>query len=336
MAGASKEELTLKRLSILSLMVLLLAWSAAAQTGAQTQTNAAGSSSTNVSADKSGVKAQTDNSASASQQTDAQRSGDRKGKKAKTDAAANAGASGSAAAGPDDASAAVGTTLNAVLTKSVDSRKAKEGDEVTAKTTSTTEAPGQRTIPKGTKLIGHITKANARAKGDSESALGIVFDRAEVGKGREIPVHAVVQALAAAKTTTPGMADDSMAGGLSSAPPPGGSPSGGSSGGGLVGGAVNGVGNTASGTAGTAANTTGQVAGSAVGSATGAVNHTAASVGATANSTLGANSQGIIGLPGYTLDAAAANATQGSVITSSGKNVKLDSGTQMVLRVVSQ
>jgi hypothetical protein len=329
MAGVSKEELKVKRFSIVSLIVLLLAWSAAAQTGAQTQSNTTGSSSTNVSADKGGVKAQSDTSASTSQQTSAQRSGT----KAQTNAAGNANASGSAAAGPNDASAAVGTTLNAVLTKSVDSRKAKEGDEVTAKTTAATQAEGQRTIPKGTKLIGHVTKANARAKGDSESALGIVFDRAEVAKGREVPIHAVVQALAVAKTTTPAMGDDSM-GGMSS-PPPQGSASGGSSGGssgGLVGGAVNGVGNTVSRTTGTAANT----AGSAVGAASGTVNNTAGSLGATASSTLSATSQGVVGLPGYTLDAAAANATQGSVVTSSGKNVKLDSGTQMVLRVVSE
>jgi hypothetical protein len=99
-----------------------------------------------------------------------------------------------------------------------------------------------------------------------------------------------------------------------------------------VGGTVAGVGKTVDNTA----NTAGNVGGSAVGSATGTVNRTAGGVGAAANSTLNANSQGVVGLPGYTLDGAAASATQGSVITSSGKNVKLDSGTQMVLRVVSE
>jgi hypothetical protein len=325
-----------KRFSIIVLAVLVLAWSAAAQTAtqAQSQTNAGASSSTNVSADKSGVKAQNDTAASASQQTDTQSSSDKKGKsKAKTGGGASADSSQSASAGAGDMSLASGSTLNAVLTKSVDSRKAKEGDEVTAKTTSTTKAEGQRTIPKGTKLVGHITKANARAKGDSESALGILFDRAEVAKGREVPIHAVVQALAATTTNTSmGMNDDSPSAMQPNGGGTSGGTSGGNSGGGLVGGTVAGASRTVDNTA----NAAGNVAGGAVGSASGTVNRAGGAVGTAANSTLSASSQGVVGLPGYTLNAAAANATQGSIITSSGKNVKLDSGTQMILRVVSE
>ncbi len=317
----------MKRISFIVTAVLLLCWMAAAQAGTQAQTNAGASSNTNVSADKGGVQAQSNTSAS--QQTSTQKSSDRKRDKS-AKAEGNASANESASAGTNDTAVAAGTTLNAVLTKSVDSRKAKEGDEVTAKTTSTMKAEGQRTIPKGTKLIGHITKASARAKGDSESALGIVFDRAEVGKGREVPLHAVVQALAVARTTAIAGNDETMA--PMSAPPSGGAPPSSTGGGGLVGGAVNTVGNTA----GAVTNTTGQVAGGAVGSASGTINNTAGSVGTATTSTLNASSQGVLGLPGYTLNAAAANATQGSVVTSTGKNVKLDSGTQMVLRVVSE
>ena len=316
MAGVSKEEITVKQVGTLLAMVLLLAWSASAQTGTQSQSNAGASSSTNVNADKGGV----------------QHSGDRKRPNSKSDANGTERGNG-AASTSGDASLTTGTTMNVVLTKPVDSRKAKEGDEVTAKTTSDTKAEGQRTIPKGTKLIGHVTKADARAKGDSDSSLGIVFDRAAVGKGREVPVHAVVHALAVARTTTSAMADDSM-GGMSSPPPSGGSTGGPS--GGLVGGAVNNVSSTVGRPTGAVANTAGQVAGNAAGTVNNTVGSTAASVGSTTGATLNATSQGVIGLPGYTLDAAAANATQGSVITSSGKNVKLDSGTQMVLRVVSQ
>jgi hypothetical protein len=46
---------------------------------------------------------------------------------------------------------------------------------------------------------------------------------------------------------------------------------------------------------------------------------------------LTSNSQGVFGLNGLNLNAAASNATQGSVITSAGKNVHLDSGTRMLL-----
>ncbi|HWZ98676.1 MAG TPA: hypothetical protein VN025_13045, partial [Candidatus Dormibacteraeota bacterium] len=46
---------------------------------------------------------------------------------------------------------------------------------------------------------------------------------------------------------------------------------------------------------------------------------------------LTSNSQGVFGLNGLNLNAAASNATEGSVITSAGKNVHLDSGTRMLL-----
>jgi hypothetical protein len=39
-------------------------------------------------------------------------------------------------------------------------------------------------------------------------------------------------------------------------------------------------------------------------------------------------------MKGLSLATAASNATEGSVITSTGKSVHLDSGTQMMLRVV--
>jgi len=46
---------------------------------------------------------------------------------------------------------------------------------------------------------------------------------------------------------------------------------------------------------------------------------------------LTSNSQGVFGLKGLNLSAAGSNATEGSVITSPGKNVHLDSGTRMLL-----
>jgi hypothetical protein len=323
--------ITVKRFCIFVTALLALAWTVVAQTGtqAQSQTSTGASTSSTVNADKGGVKAQSSTSANTSQDISAQHAGDRQGKPAKSETSANANSRESASTPGNDASIAAGTTLNAVLTKSVDSRKAKEGDEVTAKTTSTLQAAGERSIPTGTKLIGHVTKASAKGKGDADSSLGILFDRAEVGKGREVPIHAVVQALAAT-TTTSTMATNEEP--IEASQPRSSTNAGGSGSGGLVGGAVSGVGKTVDNTADQA----GGVTRGAVGSASGTTRETTGGLGATASSTLNAKSQGVVGLPGYTLDAAAANATQGSIIVSSGKNVKLESGTQMVLRVVGQ
>src|SRR5437879_9688405 len=51
---------------------------------------------------------------------------------------------------------------------------------------------------------------------------------------------------------------------------------------------------------------------------------------------LTSNSQGVFGLNGLNLSAAGSNATEGSVITSAGKNVHLDGGTRMLLVTQAQ
>jgi len=95
-----------------------------------------------------------------------------------------------------------------------------------------------------------------------------------------------------------------------------------------AGGAVGAVTNTAANTGGVAGGTLNSAAnagGSITGASKGAVG------GLNAAGQLTSNSQGAFGLNGLNLNAAGSNATQGSVITSAGKNVHLDSGTRMLL-----
>jgi hypothetical protein len=83
--------------------------------------------------------------------------------------------------------------------------------------------------------------------------------------------------------------------------------------------------------AGTAANA-GSVAGGAVNSTVNAAGAARGAVGGlNAAGRLTSNSQGVFGLEGLNLSSAASNSTQGSLITSTGKNVHLDSGTQLLL-----
>jgi hypothetical protein len=72
-------------------------------------------------------------------------------------------------------------------------------------------------------------------------------------------------------------------------------------------------------------NSTTNATGNIAGASRGAVG------GLNAAGQLTSNSQGVFGLNGLNLNAAASNATEGSVITSAGKNVHLDSGTRMLL-----
>jgi hypothetical protein len=245
-----------------------------------------------------------------------------------------ASGSGSAAAqvGQNSTSLAGGSTFNAALSAPLDSKKCKPGDPVNARTTEAAKSDGQVVFPKGTKLVGHVTQASARGKGDSESALGIVFDKAVLKSGEEIPVSVTIQAFASAETSAraAGSDIDTMGGlGTSTAGP-------GTAGGrGALGGVPPAVGGTAGTVTNSAANVGGTTRGAlnAAGQATGNVTSTSSGAigGLDAAGRLASNSQGVFGLNGLNLSSAASNSAQGSLITSAGKNVHLDSGTQILL-----
>lgn len=250
---------------------------------------------------------------------------------------ANAQANANAKSGAAQSSLAAGTAVNAELDKSLDSKKLKAGDSVTARTTDNVKEDGKVVLPKGTKLSGHVTRSSARGKGDSDSTLAMQFDRAELKSGQEIAVQLNVQAMAAAPGTTSIGGDDLQGVGSMGAPTSGGMNRGGAGGAGApVGGAV-------SGAAGTAARTTGGIAGAAdstVNSTTNAAGGVTGAAGATSQGAVGGvnssgqlatNSRGVFGLSGLSLATDAANATQGSMIASSGKSVRLDSGTRLLL-----
>jgi len=74
------------------------------------------------------------------------------------------------------------------------------------------------------------------------------------------------------------------------------------------------------------------------GAASGAVNGTVGGVantagGLSAQGALTGASHGVIGLQGLALESAASGSAPGSVISSASRNVRLDSGTQMLLQV---
>ena len=226
---------------------------------------------------------------------------------------------------------ASGTTLQAELTKPVDAKKAKAGDPVTAKLTQDVKSDGKVVLPRGSKLVGHVTEAQAKSKDNAESKLGIIFDKAETKGGQELAFNGAIQALAPPVQGALAVAGDeqgSLGSGMGTG---GGAMGGGRSGGGAVaplGGAMGGV----TSTLGSAGRTVGNTTGSVAGSATGAVG---ASANGAVNGTLNSTSQGVVGMQGLALSnalGAGANA-QSSVISSASHNVKLDSGTQLVLQV---
>ena len=50
-------------------------------------------------------------------------------------------------------------------------------------------------IPRGSKIVGHVTEVKAREKGQAESAVGVVFDHAVLKDGSHMPLSLAVQAV---------------------------------------------------------------------------------------------------------------------------------------------
>jgi hypothetical protein len=281
-----------------------------------------------------GAAAQAQTGAQAGAQSSGQASVQAGQTQAQASGTASAGTSASAQNGQANGSLAAGSAFNTSLSSSIDSKKCKPGDEVTAHTTEAVKSEGKTVIPKGSKVVGHVTQASARAKGQSDSALGIVFDKAILKNGQEVPLNVAIQAIASAQSggSAAAPAMDAMGGSAAGSTMP------------SARGALGGVGATAGGAAGTVTNTAANVGGVAEGAANTAANaggsvasaSRGAAGGLNAAGQLTSNSQGVFGLNGLSLNAAASNATEGSVITSAGKNVHLDSGTQMLLVTQAQ
>lgn len=249
---------------------------------------------------------------------------------AQTGAQASQAGAASAAAGQASASAAEATNVSAELTKSIDTRHARVGDAVEARTTSAATLANGTKLPRGTKLLGKVTQVQAKSKADNASHLAFMLDRAVLRHNREVPVHVMLTSVTAITAMT-AMAGDGlpsastgMAGGGSAmaSPRP------------VGGGVVGGVGSAAGGLAGGAVNTLGNTAGAVRSGAGSVMNGTNAAVGTAAD--VGVNGTvdhaPVANLPGVTLSSAA-NASSSGSLDASGRNIDLMSGTKMTMAI---
>jgi hypothetical protein len=206
-----------------------------------------------------------------------------------------------------------GSIIYAELAKSIDARKVKVGDEVQARTTQAALSQGKVVIPKGSKIMGHVTQVTQRSS-DQKSQLGFNFDHAVLKDGTQVPLSVSVQALGGGPTAASAFdqSASNMGGnrGMPSAGMPGRTAASEGGGYGAPGGAVGGMG----------------APGASTGPSTGGMTPGDTSPNAVH---LNAGSKGVIGLSGLSMSSSTA---QGTVIISDKKNVKLDSGIELVLR----
>jgi hypothetical protein len=209
---------------------------------------------------------------------------------------------------------APGSVIPVQLTKTVDAKKVKTGDEVVTKVTMDMKTQsGDVLVPKDTKVIGHVTAAQARNKEQKESQLAIAFDRAVTKDGNSMQLPMSIQAVIGQQQ----MNDNSGGGEGNEAPAAGG--------GGASGGMAPGGGGRAPGASSSAS--------SAPAPTTGGASDTPSA--SSSRPPINGQTTGVVGISNLTL-APAAGGAQGSVLTSEKNNVKLESGTMLLLKVNQQ
>jgi hypothetical protein len=111
------------------------------------------------------------------------------GDSAKTTYAANAGGFGDAAASRSWEM----TSVTGELDGKLDTKSAKLGDRVVLKTTDKAQLPDGTILPRGSRLVGHVTEVQAHSSDRAIAQLGIAFDHAELKNGESIPVHSLIR-----------------------------------------------------------------------------------------------------------------------------------------------
>jgi len=86
-------------------------------------------------------------------------------------------------------------TMSALLDTTLDSKKRKVGDMIEAKAGAQLDLPDGTVIPREAKIIGVITDAKARSKGDAESSLTIAFQKVILPEGKTLNVKGHLQSV---------------------------------------------------------------------------------------------------------------------------------------------
>ncbi|HUX27740.1 MAG TPA: hypothetical protein VMV39_03095 [Terracidiphilus sp.] len=265
----------------------------------------------------------------------------------RANAAANGSAAGAAQTRPVELRPVTGE-----LQGKLDSKTARPGDRVVLKTEQRMKTADGVFIPKGSRLIGHVTEVQAHGSGHAASQVGIVFDRAQLKGGQSFAIHSMIESVqpSPAAIAARAMENEGAFAGPAGAPIDGGGAMAGGAmmggagaagvgrmgGGGLVGGTVGGAAAATGGpgsdlgpTAGGAMRTTDYAAGETGALARGV--HGRMQGVASGAGTLGAHATGI---PGVMLDSSASGSASG-MLSAAKRNVHLDSGTQMVLGIAT-
>jgi hypothetical protein len=83
--------------------------------------------------------------------------------------------------------------VHAILMGSLDSKSAKIGREVELRTKEPLVSADGTQIPKGSKILGHITVVEPHAKGGADARVAIQFDRVELKNGQGVRIWSEIR-----------------------------------------------------------------------------------------------------------------------------------------------
>lgn len=205
---------------------------------------------------------------------------------------------------------APGSIIPVQLTKTIDAKKVKAGDEIVAQVTQDMKnSNGEIIVPKNTKVTGKVTEAQVRNKEQKESQVAISFDHAVTATGTDMSMPMSIQAV---------ISPSYLSSQNNQAPAQGASqPSASGANGGMAPGAGR------QGSTGGAPQTENPAASAGEESAANA---------ASTHQPITGKTEGVLGIQDLSLSSAS-SPNQGSVLSSDKNNVKVEGGTLMLLRV---
>jgi hypothetical protein len=199
------------------------------------------------------------------------------------------------------------STVFAVLPKSLESKSATAGQELILQTISDVMVNGRVVIPRGSKLVCHVSEVTTKRRDEPQSMLAIIIDKAVVSGRVEIPLQAIIAALAAPQSGS--LSSDPTYAMMRSNEPK------------MVGARPS------------AAAASGELSASSKASSTAAVATAELKGSMDEPLVLKEDSQGVIGYEGLSISWHLMVPPPVTVLASKGKNVKLEAGTQMLLRM---
>ena len=199
------------------------------------------------------------------------------------------------------------STVFAIVVKRIDIKTASVNQEIALRTISDVVVDGIVVIPSGSRVIAHVAEFATKGKESQQSILGIVIDKAVLETGKEFALQAIIAAIAAPQDGT--LPSDPTYGMMHSNEPK------------MVAAGPNGAARA------------GELSASSKADSTATVSTARINGEMRKGLLLNADSNGTIGFSGLSLSWRLDSPPPVSVFSSSSKEIKLEAGTQVLLRM---